>query len=224
MASRFRRRTRRVARRSRVRTASRRSRIGATPYRSLAYRNVYRFQRASFTPQWAPTTNAEGYYFNSVVANGILNINGFTMPNISDFSNLFDQYKILSYSLELIPRWSGLDISGDNAPGLPTIYWIYDMDDSTAPSTISELMERPKVRKRVMKGPTMLYVKYPCVAGMVYRSTTTTGYSAKRSPWIDMNDSNVPHYGIKYAIVGTGTTTYTFDVKVTWNFMCKNVR
>lgn len=190
---------------------------------------LHHFKRNGFVSQFGMTTTASGYFFGSIFANGLESINyapssTVAMPNYSEFTSLFDQYKIINYTVEIIPRWTGLDISGDNSPGLPTIYWLYDTDDSTVPSSISDMMERPYVHKRVIRSTIKLFVRYPCIASMLYRTAVTTGYSAKRSPWIDINDSNVPHMGIKYAIVGTASTNYTFDVKVNWNFACKNPR
>lgn len=223
------RRTRRIYRKrrsNRARTSTRSRYLPRRRYRTRIPSSVrvHRFRRAGFSIQQGIATNSDGYAYGSVVANGITDINGFQMPNLSEFTSLYDQYKILNFTYELTPRWSGLDISGDNTPGLPTIYWVYDVDDSTALTNITQLMERPNVRKRVIKGAVRLTVKYPSVAAMIYRTATTTGYTARKSPWIDMIDPIVPHYGIKWVIAGSASTTYTFDVRVTWNFLCKNPR
>lgn len=235
MALRRRRTFRRRPLRRNRRTAMRRTRM-SRPMRSLNNRqmNVYRFNRSSYNgaPQTSFTTDANGQFFGVFIGQGLSSV--FTsnvvlsMPNITEFTTLFDQYKILSYSVTFIPRFDSRDTA--YGPGtvadIPTIYWVTDQDDATIPTTANQLMEHPKVRYARMNRPVTLTILHPCIADSIYSSAVVTGYATRKAPWIDCNSASVQHFGIKYFIQGPPNRDYTslFDVKSETRFLVKNPR
>ena len=69
----------------------------------------------------------------------------------------------------------------------------------------------------------------PAVAGQVYRTATATGYSPKWNTWIDMNQNDVLHYGLKYVVDTSGldpndTQPFKLEIERTYYFKCKDVR
>lgn len=190
-------------------------------------RNVYTFQRYGYD-QGVTFSFAGGTGFLSgvVTCNGISTINygpgSVAMPNVSEFTNLFDQYKVLNCTVEFRPRFSEID--GAVASTMPTIHWIYDIDDATAPGGMSDLMERTRVRSARLIRPVRLTMWRPTVASPIYQSAIATSYGPRTRPWIDVNNSSVPHYGIKWVMQGSPGTSLIFDVRVRWKFMCKNPR
>lgn len=205
-------------------------------YRPLRPRNaVHYHSRYSFyqAPQVALTMDASGQFFGVMHAIGIdsiyTDISTISMPNRTEFTALFDQYKILSYTIELRPRFNSRDAAygAGTVADIPTVYWVYDQDDATPPSSMSQLMEHPKVRSGRLDKPVYITVKYPTVTTLEYNGgIITNGYSVKRSPWIDCNSYQVPHYGVKYAIQGTIDRDYKalFDIRVKWRLAFKNPR
>lgn len=193
--------------------------------------NTYKFVRSSFyqAPLAAMTMDANGQYFGVMFARGLSNLYTdnavLNMPNIAEFTSLFDQYKILRYSLDIVPRYTSWDLNTAN-PALPTIYWVYDQDDSTVPTAASQIMEHPKVRYRRLDKPVRITVLRPCIADEIYNTAVTTGYAPRKAPWIDLASPSIPHYGIKYFIQGAPNADYkpAFDFKATWTFLVKNPR
>lgn len=226
-----RRNTRRPGRRFRRkfrRTLTRRVR----PMRSRV--PTYFFTRYCYSgaPQSSLTTNANGQFFGTISAQGFggiaSSITTLTLPNSSEFSNLYDQYKVLSYTLELIPRFNGRDVA--YGPGtvadIPMIYWVYDVDDSTAPTSANEIMERAKVYSARLDKPVRITVKSPTIAASMYASSITTGYYKMRCPWMDVVSAQVPLYGVKFMIQGPATRDYTslFDLRGKMRLAFRNPR
>lgn len=187
---------------------------------------AYYFQRSGLLVNSSITTGADGKGYGSAYAAGLTAVANITIPDNVEFTQLFDQYKILSYTAEYMPRWDSVDTAQTSGFGvmMPTFHWVYDMDDATIPTTVEELMTRPYCKSVPINKPIRITVKNPCVAGMIYQSGVATSYSPRKSPWVDCNNNSVPHYGYKFCVTGKPTTTYTFDVKVTIRLMMKNVR
>lgn len=195
-------------------------------YRPMRPSNVHYFTRFAHTSTTL-SMNALGQVLSGIQCNGIsdcttgTSAGGISMPSHTEFTNLFDKYKLLSFTVEFIPKYDSNNIGGQY--NLPVIYYKYDSDDSTAPATISELMECAKVRRWVLNRPLKLHCKYPCVAASLYNGLTTA-YGVKRSPWIDLAYPAVPHYGIKFVGIGSPSTNYQIDIRITWRFACMNSR
>lgn len=197
--------------------------------RPLVSRNIHYFSRYGFYGQATMSLPAvTGQYFGVCFARGLTDIYadpvaGIVMPSSSEFTTLFDQYKILSYTVEFHPRYNGTDFAYTPNNGIPTIYWIYDQDD-VALLTQAALMEHQYVRSARLTKPIRITVKYPCVAAEVYQSAVTTGYQTRKAPWIDCNSSTVPHYGIKYMVQGQPNSSVIMDIRVKWRLALKNPR
>lgn len=202
-------------------------------YRSLRPRNQYYFTRYSFyqAPLTSFTLDANGQKFGAIYARGIQDIYSdfavVAMPNRTEFSALFDEYKVYGFDFELHPRFSQAATPPTTANShIPTIYWFYDTDDSNPPASMSEVMEHAKVYSKQLKSKCVIRVRYPTIAGSVYQSGVSTGYQEKRAPWLDINSYYVPHYGVKFAIQGYALADWAgqFDIRVKWRLGMKNVR
>jgi len=156
--------------------------------------------------------------------------------NASEFSSLFDQYKInkviVTYQLLTNPDASNaLNVPGNNpAPTnwYPVVWSIEDYDDS-ATNNIEEMKQRIGVKRQVMRpNQIMSFVVYPKVQVQVYKTALTTGY-APRSMYVDMDQMDIQHYGLKTVIDTNGldpNDTYPFVIRQTrqYFFTCTNVR
>lgn len=190
--------------------------------------NVHIFRRYGFIQKQGILFNVAGEAYGVIYANGLTSIyyygsNSVAMPSLSEFTSLFDQYKILSFSIEFRPKFTEIDGATNNL-ALPTIYWVHDTDSMTTPSTMSELMERKNVHVRRLHRPVRITVKFPCVSVPVYQSAIATSYQPKRAAWIDMNNVNVPHLGVHWGMIGPVSGGFDFDIRVSWTFCCKNQR
>lgn len=126
----------------------------------------------------------------------------------SEFKELFDYYKINKVVVEL--NWSLLSTTVSTTPvnaGLdniikPLVYYFRDYDDSAAPTTEDEFMERQAVRSfRLTPNRKFTIALRPRVSEAVYRTTLTTGYKrATKAVQLDCNQDDVPHYGLKLMV------------------------
>lgn len=220
---RYRRRTRRIRRRRAYR-------------RNL--RRVPRMKRYLFKRCQVSTVNlvlpSNTYDFSS---------QGFELDNLPDyteFTNLFDQYRINMIKYQWIPdrNVNTMGTSDISTPlittveqPIPLIYTFIDYDDITVPASIDEFTERQnmrtarfnKVHKRIWK---------PTVLVPTYRTGVTFGYSPKRKQWIDCANPDVPHYGLKWCFYNPANSDAThlrgialsFRVMATYYLQFRNVR
>lgn len=143
----------------------------------------------------------------NVVDNLMLGAMQFTLSNVAqytDFTNLFDQYRIDRILVQFFPTWTSKDapVNATNS-FVPTMCVAPDWDDSTVPGSLAELNAKPEVQYHRTDKPFSVWVK-PHVDTEIYRTAVTTGYGNMKNAWIDSASSDIPHYGLKYAILGNG--------------------
>lgn len=145
------------------------------------------------------------------------------IANSSEFSALYDQYKL---NLVKVQFWLRVDPSAQTAAAAvaPKLYWFRDMDDNV-PASMTEMRERAKCKIAVLRTdrPVTVWIK-PNVLAEVYRGVGTTTYSPKFGQWLDMTNTDVAHYGVKWNIDNLTNTNYYVDIESTYYFQCKNTR
>jgi len=202
--------------------------------RSRVSRNVHAFRRWTNEVRHSctGTTTSVGYEctFDTV--------RGYT-----DFTDLYDRYMItcivMRFRLVNNPNNSIALNNLDNDPATvtkwvssnwyPAMYYCKDYDDSAA-ETMEQLKERANT-KRILLQPNKFYkiVLRPAVAMQTYATATTSGYAPKWKNWIDMAQTNVPHYGLKYVIDTSAqdpadTQPFIVERSTQIFFKCKDVR
>lgn len=147
------------------------------------------------------------------------------LPNVTEFSNLFDQYRINFLVYKFYLR---IDPSAQTAAtaSFPKMYWYRDYDDSAAPSNLNEIRESGRSRVAVLRPDRPVTVKFkPNTLINVWNTGLT---SATQSPvwdaWVDVANVNTTHYGFKMAIDDFTNTNYRLDLEVFCYFQCKSVR
>lgn len=120
----------------------------------------------------------------------------------SDFTGLFEQYKISGVKLKIY--WTSTESTSGSRVPAPRMTYAIDEDDVN-PEGNSTIRQRNNVKFHQFSNgvPLSLYIK-PRMATEVYNTTTsigvgTTAYSAKRG-WVDSLNPNVEHYGLKFHI------------------------
>lgn len=157
------------------------------------------------------------------------------LPNYTDFSSLFDSYrinKIVLYFTFAGNSNATYDTHFRNM--LPEMMYVIDDDDATAPAsseagwnTLQEY-SRSKFIQIGSKGKSMYtIVLYPSILGMAYESLTTTAYMPLRGKFIDMEDVAVPHYGLKYTIriprmqSGGNAVKFSYNISAKYYITCR---
>jgi len=207
----------------------RRSRGTQTKRRRRAWTGV----RRSFTRRLSPrfhsfkrTVNSANISVDSTAWQyGALNFQLANLPNYTEFTNLYDQYRICGIKVEFRPR-----VTGNDANAMATLVQfgdlctVIDRNDNTAPTTQNELYQYSTLRTtRMIRGQKRYFV--PACLVQTYETAVTAGYASKFKQWLDTNDYAVPHYGLKYAIApSSSATAVTIGVIVTYYFQCKDIK
>lgn len=141
-----------------------------------------------------------------------------------EFAALYDQYRI---NFVVLKVWLRLDPGAQAAASaiVPRFWWVRDTDDSNAPSSLNELREHHDCKIKALSPYKPIVIKFrPNVLDLAYRGPVTSTYTPRFKQWIDMATTDVPHYGIKFAIENFTTTNYWVDIEATHYFSCKGVR
>lgn len=142
----------------------------------------------------------------------------------SDFTNLFDQYRlnfcVVKFYLKISP-----DAQTAANASFPKLYWHRDYDDSNVPLSIAEMRENGRTKVAVMHPNRPVTIKFkPNCLGVLYQSAIANQYTPKFKQWLDMSNAQTPHYGFKYAIDDLTNTNYRVTQEIYLYFSCKNTR
>jgi len=161
----------------------------------------------------------------------------------SDFTSLFDQYRIrkVIVTFQLITNpdscaYTNSDAwvnqSGGTSRPLtnwyPKLWYIPDYDGGSD-ETIPSIKERQGVRCKILRPNSVVKIAFtPKCRTLTYSTSTSTGYSPKNIQ-IDMTDTNVEHFGIKYVVDTnqqdpTDTTPFKIVIEKKLIFTCYGVR
>jgi len=142
-----------------------------------------------------PTATNPGPYF--VKTNFALK----DLPQALSFRQLYDEYKINAVNVKIILNSNTSDTSNQN---LQIGYVLNDKDDAATPLDWNSFLERAacKIKNLFPSGnracEANMYLK-PTPLTQLYESIGSTGYALMRkSPFVDMGDPTVPHYGLLY--------------------------
>lgn len=154
------------------------------------------------------------------------------LPNYSEFTALFDQYKINGVKLTWMLSANTVNMPnvspGNTTASLPILYTAIDRDDGTPYATFDEMNQNDTCKLRRMDRVVTRYVK-PYVAVPVYSAGAFNGYAAPtKNPWIDAASPATEYYGIKWAIdpVIANSANLLFRVKLLVKFYiaCRDTR
>lgn len=246
-------RRRRYRRRSRVsRRGLRRRTWGRRRIRSRRPGRVHRFRRtcnllvdASTLPQ--STLVIAGTNFSISSDGGIcrliqgnvstqptyyvsycLNFRLASLPSYTEFTSLFDQYRIDWIKFRIRPF--GAPATAPNSMGIRHA-WVHDWDTSTPPPNTQagfDALRQYESFKDHLIGPAGTTIFYrPRIAVPAYRTAVTTAYMVSRSKFIDATYSDVDHYGLRgmFLLDGGNTNDYRdFEITAEVGISCANVR
>lgn len=153
------------------------------------------------------------------------------LPGTTDFTTLFDQYKINGIKFSLAPTTTEAILSGvsgsSGALGFRRVHTVLDFDDASAPTGENQMLE---YQSRKTTNPMQTHSRYwkPTILTEQYRSAVSTAYAPQRNKYLDLTYTDVPHYGLKLyvdaPIYNGVAAAITYEVFVTYYFTCKNVR
>lgn len=145
------------------------------------------------------------------------------LTNYTEFAALFDHYRINSVKVDVKTFFNTSTFNGISMPWME--HWT-DHDDAT-PLTAAQAREVMGTKTKYYTANSIvksLYVKPRPLVELAAADGTPAPGALRTHTWINITDSDVPHYGIKgilhnVYLGGTpGTAQFQFDVKVNASF------
>lgn len=142
------------------------------------------------------------------------------LPNYSEFTTLFDRYRIRQVDVRM--TFAQRNISGSTS-NYPTIWAYMDDDDAAIPTAKSAVLERQSVRPFTFNESKTVYSVSIQPRWLI--DGTSKASLAPRDMWIDMSTPSVSHYGLKLWVDNYNTSKdalITLDATI--HFECQCVR
>lgn len=126
------------------------------------------------------------------------------LPNYTEFTNLFEQYKINAVKLTFLPSYTGSDANQAtaNAAGgavfqfAPRIYTMVDKDGNPTIGTENAMLQRNDCRMIANPYKTFsIYIRKPAVQFEVGSGLGFAQAAPRASPWLDCDNYAVNHHG-----------------------------
>lgn len=192
----------------------RRLKLRRSLYRSKASMNVHHFKR---------TYEATNLNISATApVSGTLTVQMASIPDVTDFTTLFDRYRINKVIVRFVPNFTGSDLNPSSSViSIPNFHTVLDYDDSTAPGSLNNMFQYSTYR--MTRGNKIHIRKYTPSVLTAQGSGST--YGPKWKQWLDLSDLTINQYGLKFWIDqqnagGVGT----FKPYVTVYFSCAGPR
>lgn len=151
------------------------------------------------------------------------NISLSQVVNNSDFTNLYDQFRI---NYVVIKLWLKIDPSSQAAGSaiFPKLYWVRDENSSTVLSQ-TEMRERSDAKIVVLRPDRPAVMKFkPNVLAQNFLSAGFSSYTPKYDEWIDTSSPGTFYYGALWNIDDLTNTNYKVDIETIYYLQCKNTK
>jgi len=145
------------------------------------------------------------------------------LAQVSSFSALFDQYRFERVRLHVKARNNAVFVANTASPNaaVPQLLLVIDRDDNTAPSAYTDLLQYDNVVS-VSGEEDAIVDLVPSITPAVFSGGVFSGYAStpSNSMWIDIANTTVPVYGVKFA---TDTLTLSTTSSWTWDIIAEVV-
>lgn len=140
------------------------------------------------------------------------------VPNYTDFTSLFDSYKITHAQFKFTPHFNvGQVPLGPQNTQVARLVTVIDQDDDTNLTGMSQALQYSSLEESMLDRERIRNFK-PRVSIQTYRTSTSTGYNTPDDAiWVDAAQTDVPHYCGKGLICDT---TASSDNPRTLTIMC----
>lgn len=177
---------------------------------------VHYFTRSQYATNAITVTAGTDYF-------GASSFSLINLPDQTDFTSLYDQYKILKVKWTLLPKGNSMDIGNGVTVGqMGRVFTVLDYDDSSAPSSFNQMCQYQNMRK------TSTAASHTRTIVPKYLREVSTGLGTTANEpatgWIDCTNNSVLHRGIKIGIQAPPNGSNVYDLLLTYTLAFKNVR
>lgn len=164
-------------------------------------------------------------YITSAAGSDVLGAYSFTLsqlPNYTEFTNLYDQYRINKILIKFVPNVNSADVAA--AATIAQFNTVLDFNDATPLGSLNACFEYGNWR---MSRGTQIHTRI--FRPSTLDATSTSGAITATNPtwrqWISTANSDVPHFGLKYCAEPTaGNSDIDWRPYVTMYLSCKSVK
>lgn len=163
-------------------------------------------------------------YFSLPVSGAAGALGSFTftlnsIPNSTEFTSLYDQFKINAVSVCFYPKQTQVTSlsTADNVRGNARILTAIDYNDDTPPLTLDDLRQYENCEVDVILNKHERYIPKPLFLN-------NSGQNV--NGWLSTANPSTKHYGLKYGIEPTQAVggVFTYNVEVTYYIAFKNTK
>lgn len=176
---------------------------------------VHHFKR-TFTLPYFTSSNTGNTY-------GGLSFNLNQLPNVTEFTNLYDMYRINKIVVKFVPNRSSSDVAatGEQIPNLNTVI---DYTDATAPTSLSQLYEYQNWKmSRGINVHTRVIT--PASLDLVNATAGSNAGNPQWKQWISTSAPTIEHYGLKYGLeTSASNNAIAVTPYISFYFSCKAVK
>lgn len=153
-----------------------------------------------------------------------------TLPNYSEITNLFNQYRINAVKLSFTPYYVDNNLANtvNTYYAMPRVYTLIDRNGIPPGqlATEAQFLEYGTAKQIVEPNkPFSIYIKKPCVELASAGDVATNPSVMKWNPWVDVNNPTIPHHGCAVGMTmpaGLSGTFFTYHVVATYFMEFKN--
>lgn len=147
------------------------------------------------------------------------------LPNYTELTNLYDQYKIKSVQLKIVPNVTSADINPvASSVGLPSIHSVLDFSDSTALTSLNDYMQYSTYKAT---SPLKIHKRFCYPKQLQYAYDQTAGAAAVadiKNVWIRSESVNIQHNGIKVMVPAATANSCSYEVYATYYVLLKQTK
>lgn len=191
------------------------------------------FTTVQYCNSFNTSTNVSNALINQTGATPVYGVIAFRLDDFSQastFSSMFDQYRIEEVHLRFRSRNSNVQMFAIASPNqaVPQLQVAIDRDDSTAWSSTDTPKEYDNM-VQVSGFDSVDVILEPSITPSVFAAGAFSGYgvAGSRDYWLDMANTDVPHYGVKFmitALQATTTSNWGWDVEAWVKASFRNTR
>lgn len=187
-------------------------------------------KRTFWASNWSPNTATTAGFFR------YLSFTFNQLPNILEYQNLFEAYRLSAVKVTFRPRYDAFDGANTTDTTLPgvtnqggaMVHYVVDPWATAGPAgtytstTLNGFLESGNVKTYQGNKPFSIYIPNPTID----MTTDITVGIRRKSPWLKMTSAGQPHFGA-YVFVQdvnlTGTFGQSWDLFYTYYFMVKGM-
>lgn len=173
-------------------------------------RSITKFKRTFLLASWDVGTSN---------VSQALSFNLSQVPSYTNFTQLYDMYRITYVVLKFVVKHNVSDMTGGASDLIPIVHSAPDYNDAFAPASIAALLNQGGYKRKRLIGPQTYKVKPSTLIA-------TSGGSFNTPKWRDWQSTaspTIPHYGYKFFVENAAASaSVNVDIYCTMYFQTKD--